>query len=103
LQRLPPGETIRAFNVSETSWGFDEYDVASQGLISHHFELVDERVERLSIPFRDAWPAEGGRGGSGLVRCPRVVGPAGAGGMGAVRSFAARWRRTVRLEENWRP
>jgi hypothetical protein len=69
----------------------------------HHFELVDERVERLSIPFRDAWPAEGGRGGSGLVRCPRVGGPAGAGAMGAVRSFAARWRRTVRLEENWRP
>ena len=35
--------------------------------------------------------------------CPRVGGPAGAGAMGAVRSFAARWRRTVRLEENWRP
>ena len=58
LRRLPPGETIRAFHVSETSWGFDEYDVASQGLISHHFELVDGKLERISIPFRYAWPAE---------------------------------------------
>jgi SAM-dependent methyltransferase len=58
LQRLPPGETIRAFHVSETRWGFDEYDVATQGLISHHFEVVDGRLERLSIPFRYAWPSE---------------------------------------------
>src|SRR5437016_2453112 len=27
LQRLPPGETVRAFNVSATRLGFDEYDV----------------------------------------------------------------------------
>jgi len=58
LQRLPPGETIRAFHVSETRWGFDEYDVAIQGLTSHHFEIVDGRVERLSVPFRYAWPSE---------------------------------------------
>src|SRR5204863_7533001 len=58
LRRLPPGETIRAFHVSETRWGLDEYDVASQGLTSHHFEIVDGRVERLSVPFRYAWPAE---------------------------------------------
>ena len=58
LQRLPPGETIRAFHVSETKWGFDEYDVARQGLTSHHFELVDGRVERQSIPFRYVRPAE---------------------------------------------
>jgi SAM-dependent methyltransferase len=58
LQRLPPGETIHAFHVSETSWGFDEYDVANQGLISHHLEVVDGRGKRNSIPFRYAWPAE---------------------------------------------
>ena len=58
LRRLPPGEMIRAFHVSETRWGLDEYDVASQGLTSHHFEIVDGRVERLSVPFRYAWPAE---------------------------------------------
>src|SRR6266700_3149032 len=27
LQRLPPGETVRAFNVSATRLGFDEYDI----------------------------------------------------------------------------
>jgi SAM-dependent methyltransferase len=58
LQRLPPGETIHAFHVSETRWGLDEYDVANQGLTSHHFEIVDGRVERSSIPFRYAWPSE---------------------------------------------
>ncbi len=58
LQRLPRGETLRAFQVSETRWGFDEYDVATQGLTSHHFEIVDGAVERLSVPFRYVWPAE---------------------------------------------
>ena len=58
LQRLPPGETLLPLYVSETGWGFDEYDVANQGLVSHHFELVDGRVERSLIPFRYAWPSE---------------------------------------------
>jgi len=58
LQRLPPGETIHAFHVSETRWGLDEYDVARQGLTSHHFEIIDGKLERLSVPFRYAWPAE---------------------------------------------
>jgi SAM-dependent methyltransferase len=58
LQRLPPGETIHAFHVSETRWGLDEYDVARQGLTSHHFEIVDGRLERFSVPFRYVWPAE---------------------------------------------
>ena len=58
LQRLPPGETILAFHVSEARWGLDEYDVARQGVTSHHFEIVDGRLERFSAPFRYAWPAE---------------------------------------------
>jgi SAM-dependent methyltransferase len=58
LQRLPPGETVRAFHVSEARWGIDEYDVANQRLISHHFEIVEGRLERFSVPFRYAWPAE---------------------------------------------
>jgi SAM-dependent methyltransferase len=58
LQRLPPGESILPLYVGETGWGFDEYDVANQGLTSHHFEAVDGRVERSSIPFRYAWPSE---------------------------------------------
>src|SRR5215217_1963179 len=41
LQRLPPGETVRAFDVTPTHLGFDEYEVASQGLISHHYSVAD--------------------------------------------------------------
>jgi SAM-dependent methyltransferase len=37
LQRLPPGETFQPFDVSPTHLGFDEYDVARQGLVSHHY------------------------------------------------------------------
>jgi SAM-dependent methyltransferase len=58
LQRLPPGETIRAFDVSATHLGFDEFDVASQGLISHHYSIVDGQLEVNSVPFRYVWPAE---------------------------------------------
>lgn len=58
LQRLPVGETARPFDISDTHLGFDEFDVANQGLVSHHFTLVDGRWERFSMPFRYVWPAE---------------------------------------------
>ncbi len=58
LQRLPPGDTHRVFSFGEGAWGIDEYDVATQGLISHHFSMVDGRAERFSAPFRYVWPAE---------------------------------------------
>src|SRR5262249_28459491 len=58
LRRLPPGERFHVFDVSEDHWGIDEYDVATQGLISHHFSLADGRIERVSVPFRYVWPAE---------------------------------------------
>jgi SAM-dependent methyltransferase len=58
LQRLPPGETVRAFDVSATNLGFDEYDVVSQGLVSHHYSIVDRTLEVFSVPFRYVWPSE---------------------------------------------
>ncbi len=58
LQRLPAGETFRPFHVSETRWGFDEYDVVNQGMISHHLEIIDGKAVRFSVPFRYVWPAE---------------------------------------------
>jgi len=58
LQRLPPGETVRPFRVTPTRLGFDEYDVVEQGLISHHYRVVGDRLEARSIPFRYVWPAE---------------------------------------------
>jgi SAM-dependent methyltransferase len=58
LRRLPPGETHRVFSASENHWGIDEYDVATQGLTSHHLEIVDGRLERFSAPYRYVWPSE---------------------------------------------
>ena len=59
LQRLPPGETIRPFDVSDDHLGFDEYDIGTQGLISHHlWPDGDGGWRRSSIPFRYVWPAE---------------------------------------------
>jgi len=58
LQRLPPGETVRAFTMTPTHLGFDEYDVARQGLVSHHYWVVDGELEVFSSPFRYVWPAE---------------------------------------------
>jgi SAM-dependent methyltransferase len=58
LQSLPHGETARVFHISETRWGIDEYDVAGQGLRSHHFEVIDGNVEHFSVPFRYVWPSE---------------------------------------------
>ncbi len=58
LRVIPPGERFHVFDFSESHFGFDEYDVADQGLVSHHFRPVDGRFERSSIPFRYVWPAE---------------------------------------------
>ena len=58
LQRLPPGETFQPFAVGPTHLGFDEYDVVSQGLVSHHYWIEDGKVDVLSPPFRYVWPSE---------------------------------------------
>jgi SAM-dependent methyltransferase len=64
LRRLPPGERFVVFAGGPTHWGVDEYDVAHQGLVSHHFEKRadaahgDEIFEKSSGPFRYVWPSE---------------------------------------------
>jgi SAM-dependent methyltransferase len=58
LQRLSKGETLLAFDRSDTHWGVDEFDVVTQNFTSHHVRMRGERLERLSIPFRYVWPAE---------------------------------------------
>jgi SAM-dependent methyltransferase len=58
LRRLPEGATAVVFDIGERHWGIDEYDVANQGLVSHHFTVVDGRVEYGAWPFRYVWPAE---------------------------------------------
>jgi SAM-dependent methyltransferase len=58
LQRLPPGERVRAFTLTATHLGFDEYDVATQIMWSHHYRLGDGPPRVFSAPYRYVWPAE---------------------------------------------
>jgi SAM-dependent methyltransferase len=55
---VPSGDPVRVFDLGETHVGVDEYDAATQRLISHHFTLIDGTWRRRSIPFRSVSPAE---------------------------------------------
>jgi SAM-dependent methyltransferase len=58
LRRLSYGERFRASAFADAHLCVDEFDVAEQRLVSHHFNAVDGRFERRSIPFRYTWPSE---------------------------------------------
>jgi SAM-dependent methyltransferase len=58
LQRLPYGETFRLFSAKREYVGVDEYDIAQQGLTSHHYSNVESTFQRWSVPFRYVWPSE---------------------------------------------
>jgi len=59
LRRLPPGQSIVPFSATPTHLGFDEYRVAEQAVISHHYHQIDgTRWESRSVPFRYVWPSE---------------------------------------------
>ena len=58
LRRLPPGEIFHAFTVTPSHLGFDEYDIENQILFSHHYFVVDGRLEIFSAPYRYVWPSE---------------------------------------------
>jgi SAM-dependent methyltransferase len=58
LQRLPPGETVRAFTVDPPHLGFDEIDVATQHGVSHHYWFARGKGVVHSMPYRFVWPSE---------------------------------------------
>lgn len=58
LRRLPPGQTVHPFTVTPAHLGFEEYDVASQIAVSHHYWVVDGRLETRSTRHRYVWPSE---------------------------------------------
>jgi SAM-dependent methyltransferase len=58
LRRLPPGETAQPFTVSPTRYGFDEYDLPRQIVVSHHLWKVGGTFEASSAPYRYVWPSE---------------------------------------------
>jgi SAM-dependent methyltransferase len=57
-RRLPPGETVVPFDVSEQHLGFDEIDVVTQRSWSHHHWSVDVGRTSFSAPFCHVWPSE---------------------------------------------
>lgn len=58
LQRLPPGETTRVFTATPTHLAFEQYDLAAQIAVSHHYWLIDGQLETFSSPHRYLWPSE---------------------------------------------
>jgi SAM-dependent methyltransferase len=58
LQRLPPGERYQVFNLDPAHLGVDEFELATQTEWSHHWFVVDGRLEQFSGEYRYVWPAE---------------------------------------------
>jgi len=58
LQWLSPGERLMTWDHSDDHWGMDEYDIATQSLVSHHMKVVDGKAELFDTPCRYVWPAE---------------------------------------------
>jgi len=67
LASLPPGESVRAFDVSPTHLGFEDYiDRVNQISISHHYFIETDRrgdasgntAQVVSGAFRYVWPSE---------------------------------------------
>ena len=56
LRRLPPGQDFVPFDVTPEHLGFDEYDVLTQRLVSHHYS--PGRGSYGSGEFRYVWPSE---------------------------------------------
>ena len=58
LRRLPPGDTYRAFTVTPTHLGFDEYELVENICRSHHWFLREGGLEVFVSTHRYVWPAE---------------------------------------------
>jgi len=58
LRQLPPGESVRAFEIGSEHLGFDEFDIAAQKGVSHHYWLRGGTLETFSCPYRFVWPSE---------------------------------------------
>ena len=58
LRRLPPGETDPGLLRRRVSSESTSTTSRTRASISHHFEIVNGRAERNSVPFRYVWPAE---------------------------------------------
>jgi SAM-dependent methyltransferase len=58
VQRLPVGERFLPFEVAAGHIGIDEYDLAEQRSVSHHYWITDGDAATFESHHRYAWPAE---------------------------------------------
>jgi SAM-dependent methyltransferase len=58
LRRLPPGATVHVFTATPSHLGYEEYDVAAQLAVSHHWWTIDGELKTFSSPHRYVWPSE---------------------------------------------
>jgi len=96
LRRLPPGDTVRPFAVTPTHVGFDEYEVALQQVVSHHYWIRGTEIETLAAPFRYVWPAELDLMArlAGMALCERYEDWAGAPFTGRSENHLSVWEKT---------
>ena len=59
LRQLPPGAPAAVFSSEPGYVGLDDYDVLTQGVVSHHFRYGRGREATHAVsPHRYVWPAE---------------------------------------------
>ena len=58
VRALPPGQTTRVFTATPAHLGYEEYDLAAQIAVSHHYWAIDGAIERFSSSHRYVWPSE---------------------------------------------
>ena len=49
---------LEVFDLTDRHVGVDEFDISTQRLVSHHFNLVEGQWERISVPFRSVSTGE---------------------------------------------
>src|SRR5436190_1384233 len=58
LRRLPPGQNVLPWRVSEENWVAYSYDPATQAMHGHYVEFTAGQGEYRTMPFRYVWPSE---------------------------------------------
>lgn len=58
LRRLAHGQTTHLFTATPTHVGYEEYDLAAQIAVSHHYWTIEDHLKTFSSPHRYVWPSE---------------------------------------------
>jgi len=58
MQGITSDNSIRAFDATKEHIGIDEFDIAKQSVVSHHYWMESGVVEMFQFKHRYAWPTE---------------------------------------------